>query len=65
MKITTKPVKNNATAAAAASTHVRHATEGVDPKTGQKMVKTDLTGAHTAQQVWYNPNTRVALPVKE
>lgn len=58
-------VKPVTVAAKKQNAHVRHAVEGVDPKTGQKMLKTDLTGAHTAQQVWFNPQSRVALPVKE
>lgn len=66
MKIT--PLPDSTTAAAikpSSKDHVRHAAEGVDPKTGTKMMKVELTGCHTPQQVWYNPSSRVALPVKE
>lgn len=70
MKIITTPIPDGVEAsskvqAASGKDHVRHATEGTDPKTGQKMLKTDLTGCHTAQQVWFSPASRVALPIKE
>ena len=62
---TKKVVADTTQAASGDTTHVRHAVEGTDPKSGQKMKQVELTGCHTPQKVWFSAVSRVALPIKE
>lgn len=49
---------------AASDMHLNHAREGVCPKTGNAMQKVHLTGCPSEQEVWFCPESRIVLPVR-
>lgn len=43
--------------------HLDLSKEGICPKTGEKMIRVKLVGVTHPQTAWYNPRSRVCLPM--